>query len=305
MAPESSSLSLSASGQACIRNTRRAAAFLSAAVPSHSRACSSECTTLTLWESLKGSSILSQFVLSLVDTDAQDTAADAFDQYVQYVGQQGFDIDTDGTTSALLQDNASVSHVMQFLVASFAGFQEAFPDLVPSLDLNAEEYLREASADEMKLVIDLLGDSALGVRNITEELSARQGIVSSGFLLIWITTFFGCAALMMVYVGLSAQVTKLLVAVGQGTKSGSRFTLMKGIFNMVQFIACPLWHRLSEKIGRRWCMTAAFAIYGVGHFFMGRAETYWALLFWRALCGTAAIMHPMLNTICSDLAPLK
>ncbi|GIQ83999.1 major facilitator superfamily protein [Kipferlia bialata] len=195
---------------------------------------------------------------------------------------------------------------MDFMAPVCRGLQDAFVDQIPDIDLNADKYLEPATNEEIKMVIEYMGDAAMKVTDVSEDLSAMASMWQSGYVSVLVTNFFGGLFLLLTYLFLGAEVYKRLLMEGKADKMGLLFAVFKASFNLVQFVACAMWHRLSERIGRKWCMMFAYIIYGLC--FWGMAfwtTTFNGMLIWRALSGFAAIIHPLMNTIAADLAPLK
>ena len=86
---------------------------------------------------------------------------------------------------------------------------------------------------------------------------------------------------------------------------------MQMYFNLTQLVFCPLWHWLSDYIGRKpimigvfaWCIVTTLLMTFAVDIENNAALSY--LMGIRALSGISAIIQPMGYTIASDLAPPK
>ncbi|GIQ83299.1 major facilitator superfamily protein, partial [Kipferlia bialata] len=77
------------------------------------------------------------------------------------------------------------------------------------------------------------------------------------------------------------------------------------IFNIVQLFSSPIWHRISDKIGRKPSMVIISLNYAGCFVGFALSTSYGGILFFRALSGVGAIYAPLGNTICADITPMR
>ncbi|GIQ83264.1 major facilitator superfamily protein [Kipferlia bialata] len=309
-----SAISLSVSGLQALRASRRVRDFLGAyvSVGDWDGACTNDG-----WRVLADNApeALGAVLDSLDPSHAEGipsmasmAPADAFRAFVQYVEHQDCGLSTHALPpDPFSADGSGWEAVTLYMAHAVAALQTSFPGAEGcGIDLDADKYTAEPTLEEVQMVVGYMGDRAIKVTDVSEDLSAVASMWRSGYLLVLVTNFLGGLCLLLWTLFQPTEVYSRLLDEGNEDKYASMYTIFRGLFNMVQLVGSPFWHRLSERVGRKPCMVVCYLLYALCAGGMGRwSSTFGGMLCWRALAGFVGVIHALMNTIASDLAPLK
>ena len=191
-----------------------------------------------------------------------------------------------------------------WLSSSLEAFQNI--DGFPVFDFNSDAiiYDYKPSEAEIKLMINIYGVDCINVYDNNADLDKEPSAFSNNLWALYIMQITCVCALQLIALNIPFYTTFI-----GGTSL--QVTLMQMYFNLTQLVFCPLWHWLSDYVGRKPIMIGVFLWSIVTTMLMTFAvqlDNKVALSYLmgiRALSGLSAIIQPMGYTIASDLAPPK
>eukprot|EP00768_Dysnectes_brevis_P008920 gnl/Dysnectes_brevis/846_a934_2902.p1 GENE.gnl/Dysnectes_brevis/846_a934_2902~~gnl/Dysnectes_brevis/846_a934_2902.p1 ORF type:complete len:661 (+),score=272.56 gnl/Dysnectes_brevis/846_a934_2902:57-2039(+) len=166
----------------------------------------------------------------------------------------------------------------------------------PDFDWNDQQFLAAPSKHEVKVAITYLGDSCISLPEINDALDKRPTVFSHGLWAVYLASFIACVA----YNVYLFTLTFYIQVISSDAKDVTNLTTY---FNLVQLFFSVIWHKLSERIGRKWVYSFIMLDYAFCAYMSGKQSTVAGYTIWRAIMGTAAIITPMAYTVATDLAP--
>ncbi|GIQ81129.1 tetracycline resistance protein, TetA/multidrug resistance protein MdtG, partial [Kipferlia bialata] len=148
-------------------------------------------------------------------------------------------------------------------------------------------------------VVNSLDDRALACRDINEDLVSEPSMIDTGAWAVYLAVFCGLIGIVLTMVQLPGR-----IAVFKDDMM-SALTNALAIFNIVQLFASPIWHRVSERFGRKPPMVLISLNYCVCFVGFALSKGYTGVFVFRGLSGLGAIYGPLGNTIVADLTPLR
>lgn len=136
----------------------------------------------------------------------------------------------------------------------------------------------------------------MGARLHTGAVSrAERPPLPPGFAALW-----GAVALDLVGFGI---VLPILPVYAERFDAGpATAAMIVAAFSAAQFVAAPLWGRLSDRIGRRPVLIAALIGSTVGSLLTGLAGVLWLLFFARVIDGASGTSYSVAQAAVSDIA---
>ncbi|GIQ80308.1 major facilitator, sugar transporter-like [Kipferlia bialata] len=192
--------------------------------------------------------------------------------------------------------SGDVSHRVQYVYAALQYLSSQYPQL-PHVETDETE----ASTEELRMVVTAIGGSALGCKDINDDLLSEPTMFDTGAWAIYTNIMLGLIGVTLVSVNLPARVSELLGP----ANTMSALTNALAIFNIVQLFASPTWHRISDRIGRKPSMVIISLNYAVCLLGFAFSTSYKGILFFRAWSGLGAIYTPLGNTIVADITPVR
>jgi MFS transporter, DHA1 family, tetracycline resistance protein len=126
--------------------------------------------------------------------------------------------------------------------------------------------------------------------------SDRRAPLPPGFGTLWVTVALDL-------VGFGIVIPILALYAKRFGASPTRIGLLGSVFSLAQFVAAPLWGRLSDRIGRKPVIIASLVGTAVASLVCGLAGSLWLLFVARAVDGASGGSLATAQAAASDLAP--
>ncbi|GIQ81144.1 major facilitator superfamily protein, partial [Kipferlia bialata] len=285
-------LTLSADGNAFLRDSRYLLAFCEAFCTQHAiqpdfdlTPEGNDCTTLFESDLLAQ---IAHYVNPAVDV--ADSGAENLRSFVAFTEQQNIDDLTEApdADSSLECKVLYCAGALRTLVQMFSRLPEVYADKA------------EPSPSEIKYVVDSLEDRALACKDINKEEGTEPSMFETGAWVVFASTFCGLIGIILTIVNLPGRIMYY-----KGDDGAAAITNALAIFNIVQLFASPLWHRVSERIGRKPSFVLISLNYAIAYTGFAYSTSYNWIFFFRGLSGLGAIYGPLGNTIVADVTPVS
>ncbi|GIQ85423.1 major facilitator superfamily protein [Kipferlia bialata] len=170
---------------------------------------------------------------------------------------------------------------------------------LPAIQSVTEVGEGEVGDEELRYVVSALGERGLSMRDINADLVSEPTMWETGAWAVYLGIMVGLIGLIIVFVNLPSRVAEFK------DDAAAALTNALAVFNFVQLIASPLWHRFSERFGRKPAMVLISLNYALCFVGFGLSTSYLGVFVFRGLSGLGAIIAPLGNTIIADITPMR
>ncbi|GIQ83781.1 major facilitator superfamily protein, partial [Kipferlia bialata] len=293
-------LTLSKAGQAFLADSRFLIAFFQ-------RFCTQSGLQIDFLEagsdctSLVQSGVLSEVARSISADVPQCDPDHDLATFVSFMDHQNID-DLEDAPGA----DSTLEDTVTYLASAIRALLDMHPMTLPEVRVDTAE----PAPEEMKYVVDNLEDRALGCKDINDDTETDPNVFQTGAWAVFASIFCGLIGIILTSVNIPGRIMYYKGDEGRimyykGDEGAAAVTNALAVFNLVQLVASPLWHRVSERIGRKPSFVLISLNYMISFIGFAFSESYAGIFFFRALSGLGAIYGPLGNTIVADITPMR